>query len=335
VKSGQNVMPLCQEVWIQNVTVTARRASGDANVTGTSLTFTTNNWNTYQTMTLTAAEDAGTEDSSAMLTLSGAGVDIGATVFVTKRDNDSTLTVGGCAGGTTAPDGAMLVSRSVATPITATPGSGYVFVNWTLADGSAVIANPNATNTTVTIGAMPAAIQANFVPASVNRSPLIVSAAQADATLLYLPSAATTVRVAASDPDNDPLTYAWSKLIGPGAAVFGAPGGAASTVSFGAAGAYTLRVTVSDGRGGLATSDVDVDVRPMIAPPTITGQPTDITACLGQTSPFWVEATGDNLSYQWYRNGVEIFTGTRSGYTTPAATTNDNGAKFKVRVQTS
>ncbi len=90
-----------------------------------------------------------------------------------------------------------------------------------------------------------------------NQAPTINTPAWADPNPVT-PPAGTTVHVGASDPDGDPITYLWSKVSGPGTATFAAPAAADSGVSFSAAGRYVLRVTVSDNRGGSATSDVTV-----------------------------------------------------------------------------
>ncbi len=314
------------------VTVTALRVKGDTDITGSSLTFTSGNWNTNQTLTFTAAEDADMENGSAVFILSGsAGVDFGATVLANEVDNDILLTVNATPGGTVSPAGAGPATVLAATPITAVPAPRYIFANWSVVSGAALIADPYATNTTVLLlGA--AGVQANFVPLGENRPPVIGVEATADPAETRLPSAVTTVSVTASDPDGDTLTYAWRQVAGQGAATFATPAAAQSLVTFNAAGIYGLRVTVSDGRGGIVSSDVAVTVNRMLATPTITRQPFNLLVCLGELAGFVVVATGDDLSYQWYRNGVEIFSGTGAGYTTPAATMADNGAKFKVRV---
>lgn len=76
------------------------------------------------------------------------------------------------------------------------------------------------------------------------------------------PGAAVTVTAAGQDPDGDALTYSWSKVDGPDVA-FGSPESAQTSL----AAPYalnnthvTLRVTVSDGRGGSATADAGFDV---------------------------------------------------------------------------
>jgi acyl-CoA thioesterase-1 len=67
--------------------------------------------------------------------------------------------------------------------------------------------------------------------------------------------------------------------------------------------------------------------------PTITSQPSDVTAQEGDPAIFSVSATGTPpLTYQWRRGGVDISGATGSSYTLPAATTSDNGATFDVVV---
>jgi hypothetical protein len=92
-----------------------------------------------------------------------------------------------------------------------------------------------------------------------NQPPTLQSPAWAAPATVTLP-AGTTVHVVASDPDGDPLTYAWSKVSGPGTATFATPAATDSGVTFGAVGTYVLRVSISDGRGGSVTSDVSVAV---------------------------------------------------------------------------
>src|SRR6266849_3578646 len=71
-------------------------------------------------------------------------------------------------------------------------------------------------------------------------------------------------------------------------------------------------------------------------PPTIMTPPANQTVAVGQTATFSVTASGTApLSYQWQNNGVDISGATSASYTTPAATTQDNGAQFRVVVSNS
>jgi|GEM_PF-2346317 len=73
-----------------NVVVSVSRVSGDSDISvssGSSLTFTTSNWSTYQTVTLAAAEDADAKDDVATIRCSATGW-TGKDVTATENDND-------------------------------------------------------------------------------------------------------------------------------------------------------------------------------------------------------------------------------------------------------
>lgn len=73
-----------------------------------------------------------------------------------------TLTVTNDGHGTTSPAGAVTVSHGAATPLAANPASGYYFTGWTVISGIAIIDNPAAPATTVTLANGNATIRANF-----------------------------------------------------------------------------------------------------------------------------------------------------------------------------
>ncbi|MBU8896072.1 hypothetical protein KRR26_10675 [Corallococcus sp. M34] len=118
---------------------------------------------------------------------------------------------------------------------------------------------------------------------------------------------AVTLSAAATDGDGDALTYLWTQVspaspTGTFANVLGdhvtwtAPLVRSSTT-------YTLRVTVTDGRGGVTQGDVTVGVRDLNRPPTVA--PT-ITApdslVAGDTATLDIAAEdpdGDTLTYAW------------------------------------
>ena len=67
--------------------------------------------------------------------------------------------------------------------------------------------------------------------------------------------------------------------------------------------------------------------------PRITAQPVNATVAVGQMATFSVGATGTSpLTYQWRKNSANISGATGASYTTPAAISGDNGAKFEVVV---
>ncbi|MEU8006702.1 glycoside hydrolase family 48 protein [Catellatospora sp. NPDC049111] len=77
-----------------NVTVTNTAGSGDTSITvssGASLTFTTSNWSTPQTVTLAAAEDSDTTNGTRPITVASSGL-TSVTVTATEADNDTTTT---------------------------------------------------------------------------------------------------------------------------------------------------------------------------------------------------------------------------------------------------
>jgi hypothetical protein len=90
-----------------------------------------------------------------------------------------------------------------------------------------------------------------------------------------------------------------------------------------------FRVTVSNGGGSVTSNSATLVVN---LPPAITVQPVDKTVSVGQTAKFLVTATGKSLTYQWRKNGINISGAIKRTYTTPPATTGDNGALFSVVV---
>ena len=84
------------------------------------LTFTTSNWDTVQTVTVTAGDDADTTDGSVTLTHSAASTDTGysgitiAGVVVTVRDDDTAQVTG----------------------VTVDEGDAQLVVNWTAVDNA-------------------------------------------------------------------------------------------------------------------------------------------------------------------------------------------------------
>ncbi|MBM4148997.1 MAG: hypothetical protein FJ224_08125 [Lentisphaerae bacterium] len=199
-----------------NVTVTVIRASGDGDVSVQStntLTFTPGNWNSWQTVTVAAAEDNDAANGTAVIWLSGA--DFGSTVTVTEAENDTTLTVYAGPNGTVSPNGATVVTKGAATAISAIPNDGYAFTRWTVLSGSPVIGDVNASNTTVVITA-PATVQADF-------SSALTLTMTAGPGGTVSPTGAVTVAsgVATSisaSPDNGYLFANWT--VTSGAAVF-------------------------------------------------------------------------------------------------------------------
>ena len=87
------------------------------------------------------------------------------TISATFAINTYTLTVSPGTGGTiTVPSSSQVtVNYGAQTTITASPSTGYKFVNWTVTSGTgATIASPTSASTTVSLSAGPATVTANF-----------------------------------------------------------------------------------------------------------------------------------------------------------------------------
>ncbi|MDA0173823.1 ThuA domain-containing protein [Solirubrobacter taibaiensis] len=101
----------------------------------------------------------------------------------------------------------------------------------------------------------------------------------------------------ASDPDGDPITYAWD--FGDGANATSA----APAHAFTAPGTYAVKVTVSDGKGGTATATLSVVVTQANRPPTVTAARTPTgDVATGAAIAFSATAAdpdGDTLTYAW------------------------------------
>lgn len=73
--------------------------------------------------------------------------------------------------------------------------------------------------------------------------------------------------------------------------------------------------------------------KPIIQPPSITTQPTNQVAVLGQTATFTAAASGTPpLNYQWNKNGTAIPGATSISYTTPPTVQGDDGSTFTMTV---
>jgi outer membrane protein assembly factor BamB len=88
--------------------------------------------------------------------------------------------------------------------------------------------------------------------------------------------------------------------------------------------------------GGGSSNDPMAPSATTATAPTITTQPSDVAATVGNTASFTVVASGTApLTYQWQKNGTAIMGATGATYTTPAVTAADDGAMVAVIVTNS
>jgi hypothetical protein len=146
------------------------------------------------------------------------------------------------------------------------------------------------------------------VLAPVNRQPTIAQGPAASPASVTGP-APVQLTVTATDPDNDALTYAWTQEPASPAGSFNDasvsnPTWTAPTVN--AATRFTLRVTVSDGKGGSVQGQVQVDVAPpvpqnrapTVAPPLATPETVDAQGVVNLSATA-SDPDNDPLTYAW------------------------------------
>src|SRR5712691_5900069 len=143
-------------------------------------------------------------------------------------------------------------------------------------------------------------------PPPANRPP--VAACSASPASVYAGSGdSVAVRVNASDPDNDPLTYSYSAT---GGTVLGTGPDARWSSTRVAVGAYTVNAKVDDGKGGTAScaADIKVEEKPNHPPtaslaversPILPGERTGVT-CTGS------DPDNDPLTYSYTATGGQI-----------------------------
>jgi len=130
------------------------------------------------------------------------------------------------------------------------------------------------------------------------------------------------------------LLYQWKKN---GVAISGATSESYTTpVTSAADSGESFTVTVSNSKGSVNSTAASLTVTAPAALPSITTEPSSHSVKTGQTATFTVGATGAaSLTYQWKKNGAAISGASAPSYTTPPATTSDNGAAFTVAVSDS
>ncbi|MEK7412804.1 MAG: malectin domain-containing carbohydrate-binding protein, partial [Planctomycetota bacterium] len=99
---------------------------------------------------------------------------------------------------------------------------------------------------------------------------------------------------------------------------------------------FSKNAAVLPGNPGIAYIEIIPDGGSTVVAPAITTAPANATVTAGQTATFIVVATGTApFTYQWQKNGVNIVGANGSAYTTPATSTADSGATYRVVVTNS
>ncbi len=111
-----------------------------------------------------------------------------------------------------------------------------------------------------------------------------------------------------------PLSYQWRK---DGVDIAGAN---ASQYSTSVPGSYD--VVISNLCGTVTSAAATLTV----GNPVIVSDPQDVTACLGASAAFMVEATGNSLTYQWRKDGVDIAGANASLFEIASVTAADAGS---------
>ena len=191
----------------------------------------------------------------------------------------------------------------------------------------AAVSSANAGNYSVLIGNAAGTVTSQsatlaVVPAS--GSAVAPAIATQPVSVVVVPRSSTTLAISASG--SAPLTYQWLQN---GLPVPGANGPTLTMDSLGAVSNGSYTVTVSNAAGTVTSAPAQLLV---IGAPQITGQPQTASAASGATATFTVQADGEQLRYQWTRNGSAIAGAVAASVTTEALSAADNGAVYGVLV---
>jgi len=143
-------------------------------------------------------------------------------------------------------------------------------------------------------------------PPPPNRPP--TASCSVDKSAIYAGSGDfAAVRVSASDPDNDPLAYSWTTN---GGTVEGSGPEVRWNSSDANPGTYTVKVRVSDGRGGTADCSAGIRVEPRPnRPPTMSCSVDHNSVVIGESVQVTATASdpdNDPLTYSWNSSGGRV-----------------------------
>ena len=181
---------------------------------------------------------------------------------------------------------------------------------------------------TLTVSNSVGTVTSNDATMSVNAAPVIATQPASQSV-----AAGQTVSFGVVAFGSGTLSYQWKKN---GNVISGATTKSYTTpATTSAYNGEVYTVTVSNAYGTVSSSNATLTV---ISGPTVTTHPTNqtVTEGEGQTASFSVVASGTApITYQWRKNGIHISGATSSMYTTPAASSADNGAVYSVVVSNS
>ena len=88
---------------------------------------------------------------------------------------------------------------------------------------------------------------------------------------------------------------------------------------------------IENSLGTIASNPANLTVKDL-EKPSIKTHPSDVEVTEGQSTSFTVAAKGEELKYQWQKNGSNISGETKPEYTISSVSKSDNGAKFRCDV---
>jgi len=258
--------------------------------------------------------------STATLTVNSAAV----APSITTQPANQTVTVGQTATFTVAATGTAPLSyqwQKNSTAISGATSAGY--------NTPAMASADNGAQFRVVVSNVAGNVTSNAATLTVNAAAVAPSITTQPANQTVTVGQTATLTVAATG--TAPLSYQWQKnstaISGATSASYTTP---ATTSSDNGA---KFVVVVSDSAGSVTSNAATLTVNAAAVAPSITTQPANQTVTVGQTATFKVVAAGAApLSYQWQKNSTAISGATSASYTTPATTSADNGAQFRVVV---
>jgi YD repeat-containing protein len=214
-------------------------------------------------------------------------------VFITLQPQDVTIQPGGSA--------TLSVSAAGDDPITY---EWFLSTGGRASNGSSITVSPDSTTTYYCVVSNPCQIiTTRFVTVTVDCDAPTITSNPQSATI----NEGQHVTLTVSATGTGPLSYEWQELSG--SRWVGVGTGTSINVG-GLPGTYTYRAVVSNSCGQDISAEATVTVNAVCVPPQITQNPEDPNF----TEPWHsatisVAATGTNVTYRWYRDGMEIGSG--------------------------